>query len=309
MSDPRFDVLGFGIVTVDDFLSVDRYPTAGEKTPVRGRYRQGGGLTGTALVAAARLGASAAFAGVLGTDDLSRWTLAELEREGVDCSEVITRPDAQVYHAIIIVDREHRSRTIFHFSGGFVPRPAEAIDERLIGSTRVLFVDQCDPATTGKACRIARDLGVPVVADFEHGSGPHVDAVLAQVDHLIVPLAFGRAYTGEREPADIVRCLARSRRTCTAVTAGDAGCWYVTGDQADEVRHQPAFEVNAVDTTGCGDVFHGAYAAGIARGWPVDRAIPFAAAAAAIKATAPGGREGIPDRKTVERFLRDRSAG
>jgi len=92
----KYDVLGFGIVTVDDFLVVDRYPPPGAKMPVRDRYRQGGGLTGTALVAAARLGARAAFAGVLGTDELSTWTRAELEREGVDCSAVITQPDARV---------------------------------------------------------------------------------------------------------------------------------------------------------------------------------------------------------------------
>jgi len=307
MQRPRYDILGFGIVTVDDFLVVDRYPSPGAKTPVRDRYRQGGGLTGTALVAAARLGARAAFAGVLGTDELSTWTRAELEREGVDCAAVITQPDARVYHAIIIVDRQGKTRTIFHFSGGFVARPAERIDESLVGSTRVLFVDQCEPRTTGRAARIARDLGVPVVADFEHGSGPEVDDVLGLVDHLIVPLGFARSHTGVREPADVVRRLAEPGRFCTAVTAGERGCWFVTGDAPDRVAHQPAFPVEVADTTGCGDVFHGAYAAAVAWGWPAAQSIRFAAATAALKATAPGGRAGIPDRETVDRFLTDRA--
>jgi len=163
---PPFDVLGFGIVTVDDFLVVDRYPSPGEKMPVRDRYRQGGGLTGTALAAAVRLGARAAFAGVLGTDDLSTWTRAAFEREGVDCSAVIMRPDAGVYHATIVADRETADRTIFYSLARFVPRPVECIDEALIGSTRVLFVDQSGPAATAHAARLARDVGVPVVADF-----------------------------------------------------------------------------------------------------------------------------------------------
>jgi len=142
-----------------------------------------------------------------------------------------------------------------------------------------------------------------VVADFEHGPGPEADRVLALVDHLIVPLGFARAYTGVREPTEAVRWLAETPRSCTAVTAGERGSWFVTGDAPGEVRHQPAFQVEVVDTTGCGDVFHGAYAAAVAWGWPAARSIRFAAATAAIKATAPGGRAGIPGRDAVEQFL------
>ena len=89
------------------------------------------------------------------------------------------------------------------------------------------------------------------------------------------------------------------------VTAGERGCWYAERD--GEVLHVPAFRVQVVDTTGCGDVFHGAYAACLAWGYPVRRAIQVATAAAGLKATQPGGRSGIPDLPTVQRFLEEQS--
>ena len=95
--------------------------------------------------------------------------------------------------------------------------------------------------------------------------------------------------------------LARPNRACCAVTAGAQGCWY--SEHGGRVRHFPAFRVPVVDTTGCGDVFHGAYAASIARGDGIDRAIQVATATAGLKASQPGGRAGIPDRVAVERFL------
>jgi sulfofructose kinase len=121
------------------------------------------------------------------------------------------------------------------------------------------------------------------------------------VDHLIVGVDFARATTGEAEPRNMVRALTGPNRACCAVTDGGNGCWYA--QQGGDVRHFPAFVVAVVDTTGCGDVFHGAYAACLARGDQIDEAIRFASAAAALKATVPGGRAGIPDRGAVLRFL------
>ncbi len=94
---------------------------------------------------------------------------------------------------------------------------------------------------------------------------------------------------------------AQRRRAAVVVTAGERGCWYAGPE--GEVRHQPALRVEAVDTTGCGDVFHGAYAAMLTRGAPLARAVAVATVAAGLKATQPGGRSGIPDWGTVERWL------
>jgi ribokinase len=110
--------------------------------------------------------------------------------------------------------------------------------------------------------------------------------------------------TGEREPAAMVRALSRRERACTVVTAGEQGCWYAEGSA--EVSHCPALKVAAVDTTGCGDVFHGAYAAWIARGESVPAAVTAATTTAGFKATQPGGRTGIPARAVIEMYLAER---
>src|SRR5690242_7521018 len=108
----RWDLLGFGTVTVDDLICVERYPPPDAKAPILSRHQTGGGLAGTALVAAARLGARAAYCGVLGDDTLSRFTIAELERAGVDCAPVVHHPDARPMQAIVIVERPTGRRSI-----------------------------------------------------------------------------------------------------------------------------------------------------------------------------------------------------
>ena len=305
MSAPRWDILSFGIVAVDDVLIVESYPSPNTKTPVLEKSRQGGGLTGTALVAASRLGAQCAYGGVLGDDELSTWTLAELEREGVDCAPVIRQADARPYHSIIVVDRKHHTRTIFFSGAGVTPRPLAEIGASLVSRARVLFIDHQGIEGMLRAARIAKTLGIPTVADIERHEDSQTGELIEHIEHLILSASVACTRTGEKDPIRAVECLHGStQRACTAVTAGNEGCWYISAEQPGSVRHHPAFEVQVADTTGCGDVFHGAYAAGIAWGWRVPRCIRFASAAAAIKATKAGGRAGIPDRATVFQFLK-----
>ena len=148
---------------------------------------------------------------------------------------------------------------------------------------------------------MARERGIPVVGDAEKEPTPAVRALLARIDHLIIAEALAERLTGARDPAEMVRALADSRYACLGVTAGERGCWFA--ERGGPVQHQPAYRVAVVDTTGCGDVFHGAYAAALARKEPVASAMRMAAGAAALKATQPGGRRGIPDWPTLQRFL------
>ncbi len=299
--DTRWDVLGFGVVAVDDFLYVEHHPLPDSKMPVLGHRREGGGLTGTALVAAARLGTRAAYAGVLGDDELSRFTIQELEREGVDCGPVLRREGAKPFHAIVIVDQATAQRSILFSAEGVTERQPEEITDDLIANCRVLFVDHFAIAAGLRAVELAHARGIPVVGDLEREGDPRLPDLMRQVDHLILSIRFAARVTGQSEPEAIVRALSGPERACCAVTAGERGCWY--SERGGEVRHVPAFPVRVVDTTGCGDVFHGAYAACIAQGESVGTAILVATVAAALKATHPGGRSGIPSRAMVDNYL------
>ncbi len=297
----RWDILGLGVVAVDDLLYVEHFPRPNTKMRIQGKERQGGGLTATALVAATRLGARTAYLAVLGDDDLSCSALEELEREGVDCSPVLCQATARPVHAVVIVDRSSGERTILYTTEGYTPVPPEYIGEELIAQCRVLFVDYTAGEGGLRAVTLAHRHAIPVVADIEQESAPAMAELIPQVDHLIVDVEMAGRATGEAQPEHMVRALAHPKRACCVVTAGERGCWYA--EWGGEVHHFPAYHVNVVDTTGCGDVFHGAYAACIARGEPVARAIQVASAAAALKATRPGGRSGIPTWSAVEAFI------
>ncbi len=301
-----YDVLGLGCAAIDDLLYVAAYPAADSKVPIQRRERHCGGLTATALVAAARLGSRCAFAGVLGDDELSRFVLARFAEEGVDTQYARRRPEARPVHAIIIVDEGRSTRTILYSLEGFVGAEPGWPEEDLLRACRVLFVDHLGTEGMTRGARVARQAGIPVVADLESDQAPGFDGLLALVDHLIVSRDFAAQLTGRSDPPEAARKLWTPDRHVAAVTCGADGCWYVTADDPQRPRHQPAFAVKAVDTTGCGDVFHGAYASALARGLDVPARMEFAAAAAALKATRRGGQAGIPTRPAVEAFLQER---
>ena len=300
MDEQRWDILGIGNSAVDELIYLEYFPLPDTKQPILDMRRQGGGLTATALVSAARQGARAAFCSLIGEDELSAFTLADLAAEGVDTSPCLRAPEGVPYHAYILVERSGDTRTILYQPGRVEP-PLEHITPGLVSRCRVLFIDHHAPAAGIRAARLASELGIPVVADVEKLETPGLDEFLALSTHLIIGISFAHRLTGKSEAVEMVKALGGPERACCVVTAGREGCWYA--ERGGPVLHVPAFEVPVVDTTGCGDVFHGVYAAALARGEPAARAVLQATAAAGIKATRPGGRSGIPDRAAVERFL------
>jgi sulfofructose kinase len=299
----RWDILGIGSAAVDDLVYVEHFPAPDSKLPVQGMRRQGGGLTATALVTAARHSARTAYLGCLGDDELARFTLTELEREGVDCSPTQRIQGACPFHAVVIVDLSGCSRTILYSGEGYREPDPQGITAELIASCKVLFVDHLVPRSGIRAAGLARNLNIPIVADFEENDDPNFPDYLALIDHLLIGAPLAARLSGESAISNMVKALARPECTCCVVTAGELGCWY--SERGGQIIHVPAFHVAVMDTTGCGDVFHGAYAASIARGESVAHAVRIASAASALKATQPGGRSGIPDLQTTLKFLKE----
>jgi sulfofructose kinase len=299
----RYDVLGLGCTAVDDLLYVAAYPPPDTKVQIRRRERQCGGLTATALVAAARLGACCAFAGVLGDDPESSFVIDTFRQAGVSVEHLVHRPEARPIRSTIIVDEAKQTRTILYDLTGSAGADPQLPAEEVIRSTRVLYVDHYGIEGMTRAAQIARSAAIPIVADFERSEWPGFGELLGMVDHLIVNRDFATRLTSQAEPAAALLRLWSGVREVVIVTCGEAGCWYLDKREPGVPRHQPAFAIEAVDTTGCGDVFHGAYAAALARGLPPIERIRFAAAAAAIKATRPGAQGGIPTLGEVESLL------
>lgn len=333
---------------MDELIYVAAYPPADAKTRVLRRERHCGGLTATALVAGARLGARCAYAGVLGADEQSQFVLDSLAREGIDVSRTRRREGVRPIRSVIVVDERRKTRNIFFDVQRVVGAGPNWPPAKVIRSVRVLLVDIYGVPGMIRAGRIARAAGVPVVGDFERDDVPQFAALFPLVDHLIIPDGFACKLTGAQHPGTAaeelwkVSCSCRTAtrgpsrdpsprpspigwgrvaegrvradsrnpgseshegRAVVIVTCGEKGCYSVDAS-APRARLWPAFKVRAVDTTGCGDVFHGAYAGALAQGMGLADRIRVASAAAALKATRPGGQSGIPTRAAVDRFLK-----
>jgi sugar/nucleoside kinase (ribokinase family) len=297
------DVLGLGYTAVDDLIYVDAYPLADAKTRVRARERQCGGLTATALATAARLGCRCAYAGTLGEDEYSRFVIEQFRKFDIELSLLRRRSDAHPVRSNIIVDSSLQTRTILYDLNGVVGAERDWPSEERILAARVLFVDTCGIPGMIRAARIARNAGIPVVADFENADHALFPELFELPDHLILSWSFASQKTGIEDPAAAAEALWNSQRSAVVITCGREGCWYVTDGKPGGATHQTALAVDAVDTTGCGDVFHGAYAAALVRGMDIPTAVRFAAVTAGLKAAHRGGQAGIPNLTEVTALM------
>jgi sulfofructose kinase len=299
------DVLGLGAVTVDFVGTVSAWPGGGVKTMLERFTICDGGLIGTALVAVARLGGRAAFAGMLGRSEMAQRARDALCRESVDTSFVVETEDAEPIMAFIFTERTGGQRNIFWTRQNVqYPMPWEFPEPQWFARTRVLMIDFESGQAGIEAARIARGHHIPVVIDVERDE-PHVAEAMRVSSHIIVSEDFAGGYTGRRDVTEMLAALRSDPEQVVIVTRGEKGCVGSTGAGDFAL---PAFPVEVVDTTGCGDTFHGAFALALARGQAVVPAARFASGAAALCATQLGGRAGIPTAARLEQFLRERES-
>jgi sulfofructose kinase len=306
----QYDVLAIGVAAVDDLLYVSSYPPSNVKVSVTARERHGGGPACTAIATVGTLEGRSAYCARLGKDDLSIYIERLLQQCHVDTTHIIRDSEAAPYHSSIVVDL-HGNRNVFYDASMFKPVTCDSLADSLILSAELILLDHvAEPALTEIAKKI-RTLGVPILGDIES----HSESALRLanlVDHLVVPLDFARWASNSVEPADACAYLAQNRRTTTVVTAGSDGCYYTSGTDSS-ITHLPAFKVEAFDTNGCGDTFHGAFALAMARNFSLDHAITFASAAAAVKASGGSGRKrgwnALPTLDDVILLLRSHAGG
>lgn len=304
----RFDVVGVGCCAADTLCVYEQEIRPDTKMPVRGMARQGGGLVATGLVAVARLGARARYLGKVGDDGTSRFIRSEFEREGVDVSGLLTEPGASAIASFIVASPATHTRTIFYCLDGIARLKPEDLRKEDVLSGDILFVDGFFVEPAIQAARWAREAGRRIVMDAEL-TEPENDELMDLSTHIIASQSFAASRVGDIGPEAAAKALfdrIGDSSKVVGVTCGGGGSYFVT---AEECFHQPAFQVEVVDTTGCGDVFHGAFAFGLAQGWPLRGIAEFASAVAAMKARRLGGRAGIPSRGEAEAFLADHPGG
>jgi len=297
---PTYDVCAVGGVCWDFVGIVEELPGLDEKAGMAELLQMGGGLSGTAMAAVAALGGRAKVFGRVGDDDFGGKILTEFRQQGVDTSGLQVLPGVTSQFAFCLAHRPTGRRTVFFKAGTYERMGAGELDLAAVTDCRALLVDHHHMGAAIEAARCARVRGLPVVGDIERVL-PGAEDFVTAVTHPIVPRRFLREFTGEEDLVAGVRRLQERGLELVIVTQGEEG---VTAFVGDEQLHQPAFAVEPiVDTTGAGDVFHGAFAYGLALGHELAENLRFAAAGAALSCRALGGRGALPTRAEVEALL------
>lgn len=295
-------ILFLGMATQDFVSVVPRLP--GPDDVIEASYvgMHGGGPAATAAVACARLGGRAEFAGALAADPVGEAIRADLQREGVGVGHLERQAAGSSPASVIVVDAPTGRRSILYSKGSGVSLEFTAELEAAVRGASLLHLDGFHIGAALRAASAARAAGVPVSLDGGAGElWPHMDELARLADLLVVARDFARRMTGESDPAAAAeRLIELGHAREVVITDGANGAWYLT---PGESGHVPAFVVDVIDTTGAGDVFHGAYALARVEGQSVGRAVRTASAVASLKCRSAGGRPGIPSRQELEAFL------
>ena len=287
-SDPLL-VAGVGINALDTIIRLPRFPAPDSKVELVSANAMPGGQVASAVVACRRWGLLARYIGKIGDDPAGKRQIAEMKRERVDTHWIIAKARRSQF-SFILVDESTAERTVLWNRDPAIALRPQNLKRAWIRGAAALLVDGHDTAAAAQAALWACADGIPVVGDFDN-CYPGVEALLQCVDYPITSKNFPERLTGE---LDLLKSLpmihAQFKCRLTASTLGREG---VVAWDGTQFLHSPAFCVKAVDTTGAGDVFHGAFVYGLVQHWSIEEILEFSCAAAALNCQAPGARGGI----------------
>ena len=285
-----FDVVGVGLNATDTLLILPSFPAYAGKLAYEDEILSPGGQVATALVTCARLGLRVKYIGTVGDDERGRIQIESLSRSGINLDSVQVRRGASNQSAYILIDRTTGERTVLWRRPEELRLAAGEIRPEEITCARLLHIDGHDTPAVARAAEIARRASIPVSVDIDtvyHG----FERVLPYVDYLIASAEFPRAWTNESDPfTALERIQEEYGMRLAGMTLGAHGALARVGGR---FIYSPGFVVDCVDTTGAGDVFHGAFCYAVLQQMPMLEALEFSNAMAALNCTALGARGGI----------------
>jgi len=293
-------VVGIGACVMDTVIVVPNYPKEDTKLRALSSKAAGGGPNATGLVAVSKLGVSAGYIGVLARDHGGSFLLEDFKRYGVDTSHVERKEHHCSFTSMIWLAKDSATRTCVFDKGDLPPLVLDDAKRNAIAEAEILMIDGNEIDAAEEACLIANENHTKVLYDCG-GLYQGVERLLKLTDVMIPSEEFAIGHTGcETADAAAKQLYDMYHPEVVVVTCGkDGGILY----DGTELKHYPAFPVEAVDTNGSGDVFHGAFAAGMVKGLTYEECCCFASAVSAMKCTGMGARESVPDFDTVKSFL------
>ena len=293
-------MVGIGSTVYDTLMVVDRFPAEDTKLQGLETKVQGGGPCATALVAARKLGITAAYMGTIGDDPFGSFMLEDFAHWGIDTGAVRVVKGGISFHSVVLLNQTTSSRTCIWNKGTVEPPRPEELDMDMLRNAKVLHLDGHMLSAAVYSAQACRKMGVKVSYDAG-GTYPGVEALLPHVDYLIPSEEFALKITGETTGEEAAKKLYDAYRPeVLVVTQGVRGGILLDGDG---MRRYGSYRVHAIDTNGCGDTFHGAFVAGKIYGFSNDDACRYASAAAAIKCTRLGARYAMATDGECREFL------
>lgn len=294
------DVVGLGLNATDTVILVHDFPALGSKERVVSVAQHAGGQVATALVTCRRLGLRCRYIGKVGDDQPGEFQLKSLRREGVDLRYTRVVGGVPNQFAYIVVDQATGERTVFWDRDARLAVLPSELRLEAVSTARVLHLDGCDVEACLVAAQMARQVGIPVVADLDTVY-KDVERLFPFTDYLIASTNFLPTVTGEADPFRVLEFMAREYGiTAPGMTLGRDGALLLWRGQ---FHYSPGFVVETVDTTGAGDVFHGAFIYGLVRKWDMERILDFSNAMAGLNCTAIGARGGIRSQAEAEKLM------
>lgn len=295
---PKVDVAGLGLNATDTLIPVPHFPKSGSKVEIRSADALLGGQVASAIAACQQWGLRTRYIGKLGEDHAALLHRAEFERLGVE-TRLLTAPKCPSQQAFILVDPSGERTVLWKRDPRLTLLPEE-LNREWIVNARILHLDGHDTRAAAQAAKWAREEGIPVVADLDDLYS-NFESLLPNVNFLITSRDIPSWLTGDsdlRVSLPQVHRLYRCR--LAAATLGHEG---VLAWDGERFHYAPAYCVDPVDTTGAGDTFHAGFIYGFLQGWPLQRQLEFACAAAALNCTAIGARGGIQPVEKIEQFM------
>lgn len=303
MSFESYDIIGIGVSTLDLLTVVDEFPAVESVQKAHESSLQGGGPVATAIVAAAKLGAKTAMIDNIGDDWRSDLIIREFESFGVD-TQFITIGDGKTSSiASIHVRKTDGKRTIIYSPGNASDVTVASLPVETIAQAKIIHMNGRHIHACREACRIAKANGVKI--SFDGGAGRYrseLDEILPFVDYCILAKEFCDQWLGHMCVDDALRKIIDNGSSLAVITMGEKGSIALEG--SGEIIQQQAYKVdNIIDTTGCGDIYHGAFLYALVNENSIKDALKIASAAAALKAEHLGGRGLVPNILQVMEFI------
>ncbi|MGI6190037.1 MAG: carbohydrate kinase family protein [Caldicoprobacteraceae bacterium] len=294
------EVVGIGNPIMDFLVHTNKIPATNGYSRMKEYSWQGGGKVPTALVTLGRLGVKTGIIGIVGADAFGRFSIEDFKRHNVDTSRLIVDPNGQTSFCVCLSEQETQGRSFIERIPVLRKLTVDDLDKDYITQGRVLHLfDMGEPDR--QAAVWAREKGITVVFDADYYTR-EIENNYELIDVFIASEFYYNAVFKDDNYEKNCKTVQEQGPEIVVFTFGERGSLGVCGSKYFEV---PAFTVKVMDTTGAGDVYHGAFIYGLLQGWDVEYTARFSSAVSAIKCTRVGGRAGIPDLPTVERFLKD----